>query len=191
MNHLKKLAALAFATLLAASAHAIPYINGSVGFTGNYTATNEILNTAGNQFNITSTSVGASTGDLSGATSPLSFLTPINADNDNLVGNQLWSVTVGTNKFFFLVTTSITTTYLDNQVSFSGLGTMTDDDGLFLETQGEWQLGFGRSGTGTNASFTWQSTTAALGHGVPDGGSTVLLLGGALLSVALLRRKML
>ena len=175
------------------SALAVP-ITGSIGFTGTYTQNG---GTSGNLATATSMSidtVGVDTadGNLTGATSPLSFATPIgvNANSTDLIGDQLWSVTVGADTFTFAVLTEAQV-YGGNlpgplgntkQINLQGTGIMSDGAGPLDDTAGTWQLSFGVSGT----SFTWQSTSAA---NVPDGGATAMLLGVGLVAIGALRRK--
>jgi hypothetical protein len=182
---------LATAGLMSLTASAVP-ITGSIGFTGTYTqngGTLGILNTA-TSMSITGVGVDTSSGSLAGATAPLSFITPIDVNPNGplpaLTGATLWSVTVGGEVFTFTIN-SATQVYSDaSQINIQGSGIMNDSGaaiGLDLEaTAGTFQLGFGRSGT----AFTWQSTSAA---NVPDGGTTVILLGAALAGLTLVRRR--
>jgi hypothetical protein len=72
----------------------------------------------------------------------------------------------------------------------SGLGTayITGLGVEKLETSGLWSF----SAQSLNlATFTFSSTTSVPTQGVPDGGATVALLGGAFLGLGLIRRKLL
>ena len=144
-------------------------INGSVGFTGLYTqngGTSGQLNTA-TSMSITSVLVLSSTGDLTGATAPLTFASPVgvNGNAPSLVGSQLWSVTVGTDVYTFTVGTETQTLTSASQINLAGTGTLYRNGGD--ATGGAWQLGFGNNG----ASFTWQSTTAS----TPEPASMLLI----------------
>lgn len=166
---------------------AVP-ITGSIGFTGNYVqvgGSSSDLGTA-TSMNITTVfiSAPATTGDLSGATLN-SFATPIgvNGNAPSLIGNQLWSVDVGLTTYTFQVTTLVETLGADHTtLTLAGKGILSNGTPAD-DTAGTWTLGFGASG----AAFTWNSTSA---NAVPDGGTTVMLLGGTLTGLGLLRKKL-
>ena len=172
---------LAVAGLTTITARAVPIV-GSIGFTGQYTAnglTGSDLSTA-TSMSINSVSVDTSSGDLAGATSPLSFASPIGVNGNGPAIGQLWSVTVGSDVYVFNVTSSNQVFTSPQTLVLQGLGTMTG--GMKDATVGTWQLSFGVSGQ----SFTWQSTSA----NVPDGGFTVSMFGLALVGCAGIRRKL-
>jgi hypothetical protein len=190
-NILKYLASVAVALGMVSAVHAIP-INGSIGFTGSYTQNG---GTAGNlatatSFTIINTVLNPivvfdSTGDLAGAGAPITFASPIgvNGNPPSLIGLQLWSATKGLITYSLLVSTEAQTFTSGVQLNLAGTGTLRDGTAAD-NTPGVWQIGFGVSGS----SFTWQSTSAT--QGVPDGGTTVMLLGAALSGLGLLRRKL-
>jgi protein with PEP-CTERM/exosortase system signal len=188
MKMLKSLGlSLAAAGLLAAIAHAVP-IQGSIGFGGVY---NQVGGTQGNLTTATSMTIPAATvdiqsrtGDLATEAAPFTFVgsVGVNGNAPSLVGNNLWTVTVGARTFSLLVATSVQTFTSAVQLNLAGTGTMSDGAGGLDDTSGVWQIGFGVSGS----SFTWQSTTGT----VPDGGTTVMLLGAALAGLTLVRRKL-
>jgi hypothetical protein len=66
-----------------------------------------------------------------------------------------------------------------------GTGLITDGNAAD-NTTGTWQLGFGVSGD----SFQWQSTAAADVANVPDSGSTAMLLGSAICSLCVFKKKL-
>ncbi len=191
-NKLKVLSVLvagvAATTLVCQQAQATP-INGTISFGGAYTASGASyvsgdLTTA-QQVAITSLGVVTSSGDLAGAGSA-TFVTPIgvNGNSPSVVGVQLWSVVVSGVEYVFNVTTETQTVDLSTQLSFTGFGNVSELIGgnLVDTTAGVWQLGFGTSG-----AFSWQANS---GTGVPDGGTTVMLLGAALSGICLLRKKL-
>jgi len=191
------MACAAMALGLAATVQAAQ-INGSIGFTGAYTQND---GTPGNLLTSTSMHIGAVaitpgsvTGDLLGG-SINGFPSTIyvnggiaaNFPNIGSTGNELWAVFTGSKQYSFWVTSetqdSLSTT---TQLNLSGIGYFSD--GIAADnTYGTWQLGFGQSGTPPIASFTFQTTSAT---NVPDGGTTVALLGAALSGLALIRRKL-
>jgi VPDSG-CTERM motif len=173
--------AAAVATLVGFSASATP-ITGSIGFGGTYTQNGGIqgdLSTA-TSMSINTVNIQNVTGSFVGATSP-SFATPILV-NPGTGLTQLWQVLVGALTYTFNVTSESQTFTSGTQLNLAGNGVISDN--LGDSANGVWQLGFGVSGD----SFTWQSTSAA---NVPDGGTTVALLGGALAGLGLLKRKFL
>ena len=186
MNMKNKWLAMAgvVASMAVTTAQAIP-ISGSIGFTGAFTANGETtpgdLSTA-TSMTINSVLVATTTGDLVGAVNPV-FISPIgvNGNPPVLVGAQLWSVQViPSDTYTFDVATSLQTFTSPGQINLAGSGIMYRNGGD--ATAGTWQLGFGRTG----ASFTWQSTS---GTNVPDGGTTVLLLGFAFSALGVLRKQ--
>ncbi len=182
-NFVKYMACAAVALGLAAAVHATP-IKGSIGFTGTYT---QVGGTAGNLASATSMTIDtfgvtSATLDLAGAGAPMTFVSSVGVNGNPPTIGQLWSVTVGPTLYTFAVTSEAQTFTSGIQLNLAGNGTISDgipaDD-----TAGTWQLGFGVTG----ASFTWQSTSGA---NIPDGGTTVMLLGAALSGLALIRRKL-
>jgi hypothetical protein len=175
---------LAAAGLMTFTAQAVQIV-GSIGFTGLYSqngGTPGLLNTA-TSMDIDTVVVGFADGHLTGAGAPVSFLTPIavNVGANALAGSQLWSVTVGANTFTLVVSTSVQTFTSADQLNLSGTGVLSDGAGPLDNTPGQWQLGFGRTGN----AFTWQSTSAS----VPEGGTTLILLGSALIGLLGIARK--
>ena len=184
-NKFVKLAvAVAAFAVTTASLQATPIV-GSVGFTGTYTQNGGTLGdlTTATSFSINNVLILSATGQFAGATTP-TFASPISVNPANsLIPNvQLWSVVVGSTTYKFLVSTETESLDTATQLNLTGSGVMTDGNAAD-NTAGTWQLGFGVSG----ASFTWQATTA---NSVPDGGTTVLLLGAALSGLALVKRKL-
>jgi hypothetical protein len=205
-NMIKYLASTALAVGIVGTVQAIP-ITGSIGFNGAYT---QVDGTAGNlltstKLQITESTLAVTPGTPTGtfaigtAGAPMSFagtgLVAVNGAGSSTVSpspmiTQLWSVTVGSKVFNMTVLTEFEPFKSSTQINLTGTGTIHDasTSGTLLDdTAGTWQLGFGVSGTPPTASFTWQSTSAA---GVPDGGTTVMLLGAALSGLAMLRRKL-
>jgi hypothetical protein len=185
-NTFKLLVATAMAVGLAATVQAVP-ISGSIGFTGAFSQTGGTIGdlATATSFSITSASINSALGDLAGATLN-SFASPIGVNGNPPVIGQLWSVDVGGTTYTFNVTSETQTLTSTTQINLAGNGTMSN--GINDDTAGTWQLGFGVSGQGAIASFTWQSTSAT---NVPDGGMTVMLLGAALSGLGLIRKKFL
>lgn len=97
--------------------------------------------------------------------------------------SPLWSVTFGGTTFTFNLTSS--TIQVRNSVALYVTGTGTVTGTGFQATPGTWSFSPSNRPDG-QGRFSWAGST---GTGVPDGGTTVALLGGALLGLAGLRRK--
>jgi hypothetical protein len=184
MKNSLKLASIAAAVAFAAVAQANPIV-GSVGFNGHFTsdATTAGDLTTATTMTITGIDSVTGTGDLSGATAPYSFLTPIGVNaGPSIVNSQLWSVTVGGSTFTLKVDSESQVLTSAATIVLQGSGTLSDGAGPLEDTAGTWQVSFGASGD----SFTWQGTSAA---NVPDGGMTAILLGVGISGLAMIRRK--
>jgi len=163
-------------------------INGDIGFTGTYTqngGTLDHLDTA-TSMSINTVSVQTAHGDLAGATGP-SFISPIgvNGNGPFLVGNTLWTVTVGTDTYSFMVSTATQNFTTAAQLNLVGTGIVSTTKPGFDPTPGEWQLGFGATGD----SFTWQSTAAAVPEPTTCLAGALMLLPFAASTIRSLRRK--
>jgi VPDSG-CTERM motif len=189
-NFIKYLTAAGLAIGIVGTVQAIPIV-GSVGFNGSFTQDG----TAGDLTTATHLTIinpvvtpGTATMNFVGAGAPVSFASPIGVNGSLLpMIGQLWSVTVGLKTYTMTVSTELETQKTAIQLGLAGTGIMHDLSGALSDTAGVWQVGFGVSGTPPTASFTWQSTSSA---SIPDGGTTVMLLGAALSGLALLRRKL-
>jgi hypothetical protein len=158
-------------------------ITGSVGFTGTYTQNGGTFGdlTTANSMTINTTTIGTTSGSFVGATL-VSFASPINV-NPATGLTTLWSVLVGSTTYKFTSTSESQNLTTPTGLHLLGTGVITDGNAADTTT-GTWQLGFGVSGD----SFQWQSTAAA-NKVVPDSGSTSMLLGAALSSLCLFKKK--
>jgi hypothetical protein len=164
------------------AAHATP-ITGSIGFTGSYLqngGTQGDLTTA-TSMSIISSSIGFTSGNFIGATL-LNFKTPISVNPVVALGT-LWQVLVGAKTYTFTSTSASQNLTTPTGLHILGTGTISDGNAANT-TAGTFQLGFGVSGD----AFQWQSTGTSTGA-VPEGGSTVMLLGASLTSLCFFRRK--
>ncbi len=162
---------------------AIP-ITGSIGFTGTYTqngGTHGNLETA-TSMTINTVGVGTTSGSFVGAIDP-TFASPI-AVNPAAGLGRLWTVLVGGLTYTFDATSESENLDTTTALHLTGTGTMGDGNAADAAA-GTWQLGFGVTGD----SFEWQSTAGANATGVPDGGSTAMLLGAGFCGIGLLKRK--
>ena len=163
---------------------AVP-ITGSIGFTGTYTqngGTRGNLSTA-TSMTVNTIGVGTTSGSFIGAIDP-TFAASISVNPAVGVG-RLWTVKVGSITYTFDSTSE--SENLDTPTGLHLIGTGSMADGTPADTDtGTWQLGFGVSGD----SFEWQSTASPdAPTGVPDGGSTAMLLGAGCFGIGLLKRK--
>jgi hypothetical protein len=183
----------AFVALSATTAAFALQISGSIGFTGSYTASNPADLTALNTLTFGTTTVnGVHDGAFSGiaggtvATTPVSLTVnqAANAVSINPGGAAIWSV-----GGFSLVLSSIFenpgNTY--DSIVIKGVGTISGN--AYEATNGTWIGTFNSAGT----NFTFSASATAIpsnpGPGVPDGGSTSILVGISLLTLGYLRRR--
>jgi hypothetical protein len=99
----------------------------------------------------------------------------------------LWSLTIGTTVASFDATTVTSlwdTTVGGGEWVITGRG-MASITG-FTDTPGTWTVNLSDSG---NRSIAFDATADANPRGVPDGGSTMTLLGGAIMGLSMLARK--
>ena len=158
-------------------------INGSVGFAGTYTQNGSAGNlTTATLLTITSQTILSSQNDFSGATLG-SFAGSYNVNPATPPVTTLFTLTKGTTTYTFTVTSETQTADSANTISLSGAGTVSDGNSAD-NTPGTWQINFGA----TDAAFTFQSTAGTAT--VPDGGSTLMLIGAGLSGLGLLRRKL-
>lgn len=109
----------------------------------------------------------------------------------------LWTVTdvgVGGTGFtysFDLLNIS-TSTQSGQQLFLAGSGTLRSTNATLDPTPGSWTYNINSGdGSPTSGVFSFQSNNVAMGQQVPDGGSTLMLLGGSfLVTILAFRRKM-
>lgn len=176
----------------AASLQADP-ITGTTGFTGSFTPANSDLTTSADVITINTAALnGVPTGSFVGGvltsfSSPITLNNPINPT----FGQPLWVITVGSHVYSFVSTTDTTILKTADINTIVGTGTVTDS--LDHDTAaGTYNLSFNVSHAGDLATFTWNGTSGSTTPPttVPDGGTTVMLLGSALAGLGLIRRKL-
>lgn len=103
--------------------------------------------------------------------------------------NPLWTFVSGGNTYSFDLSVLHKDFASPTGLLLSGLGTARiSGPGLEkLDTPGLWNFSAQTQGLST---FTFSSTTTVPPPGVPDGGTSVVLLGGSLLGLGLIRRKL-
>ena len=187
-NNWIKIAGAAVAALaVTASLHAAP-ITGGVAIGGDYTsdATGGNLMTATTITTIpgTFTASDLSGTFASGTITDITFASPITVNPaGNLVPNKvLWTLKIGTTTYTFTVNSETQTVDVPTDLSLTGAGTFSDNAGD-ASVAGTYTLGF----TATGGTFSFSGDNQV---NVPDGGTTAMLLGGALMGLGLLKRKL-
>ena len=176
------------AVALTANAHAA-FITGAVNFLGGAV----LQNSSGASTTNLATAAGVKSWiaprvlDGSGSFSSLMPNTPVTFTapwvfNPSTAVTPLWTV----NGFTFNLASSFLAVQNSGFLSIGGTGTVSGPG--FEATPGTWF--FSTQGTASDdQSFSWSSSTVANANRVPDGSSTLVLLGTALLGMQGLRRK--
>lgn len=153
-------------------------ITGGISFAGGYTPDDSDL-TLATRVTFGPTVVLDSNGDFT-----LPIFTPV-AMADYLEwepsftvspSNPLWSV----GDFSFDLTSLAVTAESSTSITLNGLGVVKHAD--FDDTDGNWVATFNTSGN----TFSWSASSSS----VPDGGTSITLLGMALIGTGLLRRRL-
>jgi hypothetical protein len=187
----KFLVAAALMASLSMTAQALPSITGAISLSGSVLSDNADL-TAATTFSFSGVTVGAASGTTySGiptgpVLSPSVTMNPITFRPSPIYPvTPLWDFTyLGQDYRFALGVFAVTSSDV-NDITLKGLGVLRVP-GLFADTDASWILTAQTLGGVT--SFTFSSSNAALA--VPDGGTTVLLLGAALTGLALIKRRL-
>jgi hypothetical protein len=174
------------AASLSVAAQANP-ITGTINFDGSATSDNPnfLLATEFTSFSSVTVVSGASGtyGGVAGGTAVSMpnalFFSPV-----TVPVSPLWTFTIGATTYDFNLT-SMTVSYESaTQIDLSGSGTLQVTG--YTDTPGQWELS--ANNVGGAAEFGFTSSNVA--SGVPDGGTTVLLLGAALAGLWLLQRRL-
>jgi hypothetical protein len=171
---------------LSMSVQAIP-ITGQIDLTGTATADNSDF-LAAHEFTSFSgvtvgglpsgTYAGVADGQAVSMPSPVVF-----APTPNLPVSPLWTFTIGATTYDFNLTSLSVGPISANSIQLDGSGTLQVTG--YTDTPGSWILNASSYGSDT---FTFESSNTAAG--VPDGGTTVLLLGASLTGLALIKRRL-
>jgi hypothetical protein len=173
------------AAILAAPGAQANQITGSIGFDGSGVTINSVILATATSFSISSPAVNTTTGVYNAVPSgdsnvtfngfvfspPVSSITP------------LWTFTVGTTVYSFDATTVSSTfnSALDSwEMGGAGIAMITGFD----DTPGTWNVNLSETGD----SFVFDSSAGSVAS-VPDGGSTLMMLGSALLVLGVSGRK--
>ncbi|MBC8000966.1 MAG: VPDSG-CTERM sorting domain-containing protein [Opitutaceae bacterium] len=179
---------------LTLSTQAIPTsISGDISFHGTATMNGLGFNTATAFTSFTEVTVGAAstaTGDYAGTQDANVTMTPFSWSPSSAPVLPLWTFVSGGKTYSF----DLTTLHLDFASStgllLSGIGIAHISGGGSekIDTEGYWDFS---AQTLNSATFTFSSANKVPvpGTSVPDGGTTVALLGGSLFGLAFFKRK--
>jgi hypothetical protein len=180
-------AALCAVVLAAPSARANP-INGSIVFGAADVTVNNANLADATVFDLTGVFTTTGSGAYSSPSVPM--FTTVTFDNfafnpttPGETITPLWTFDVGKDVYSFNATSITTAVFVGNEWVIGGLGDAFATG--YSETPGKWTVNLSQSG----ATFGFDST-AATGTAVPDGGSTVALLGSAFMGLGAFGRKM-
>lgn len=180
---IKFLIAAAVMASLSMTAQAIP-ITGQISLSGSASSDNSDLTVATTLSNFTGVVVGGvPSGTYAGlAGTAVSMPNPVIFRPITVPINKLWTFTVGATTYDFILNTmSIGAGNDANDLTLKGTGTLEVTG--FDSTAGNWTLTAQTYGA---TAFTFSSSNVA----VPDGGTTVLLLGAALSALGLIKRRL-
>jgi len=170
-------------------------IAGSISFSGTSTIDSTSFVTATKFTSFQDVSVGAESalsGDYVGTSGAVVTVTPFiwNPPTASTPLNPLWTFVSGGKTYAFDLSVLHVDYVSPTGLLLSGLGTahITGPGVDKLDTSGHWNFS---AQTLDLATFTFSSTTTVPPPGVPEGGPTVAMLGGALLGLGLIRRKQL
>jgi hypothetical protein len=191
----KKFTSLILAmTGLALNLQAVPTsITGAISFSGTSTMDTTSFVTATRFTSFQNVFVGASSalsGDYVGTSGATVTMAPFIWDPPTASTpiNPLWSFVSGGNTYSFDLSVMHEDFASPTGLLLSGLGIahITGPGLEKLDTFGQWNFSAQTLGL---ATFTFSSTTSLPPPAVPDGGSSVVLMGGSLLGLGLIRRK--
>jgi hypothetical protein len=167
-------------------------ISGSISFSGTTTIDTTSFVTATMFKSFQSITVGAPaalSGDYTGTSGAAVTMTPFIwvPPTASTPLNPLWTFVSGGNTYSFDLSVLHEDYASPTGLLLSGLGTahITGPGLSKLDTTGNWDLS---AQTLNLATFTFSSTTT-IPSSIPDGGSTVVLLGGSLIGLGFIGRK--
>lgn len=194
MKLTKTLVALLATTALTLGSARAVQITGDIDFAGQAFFNTNSLATATQVVNFRSSGgvnnhadVTDATGDFATTISmgDLASFPSLYQFNPSAPASPLWTV----GGFTFNLTSSSVALQTSKFLIIEGVGTITGPPG-FDSTPGTWAFTSQQSNGANRVSFSFSANNTAVPGHVPDGGSTVALLGAALTGVAALRRKL-
>jgi hypothetical protein len=192
MKRIKTLLAVAAATAFTLGSAFAAQITGDIDFAGqaffdtNSLATaTQVTNFRSSDGTNNSADVTQANGDFSAiATGTKASFPNAYTFNPSSPTSPLWTV----GGFTFNLTSSTVEFQSSKALFITGTGFLTGNG--FDETPGVWAFSSQQADGSNQDSFSFSANTAAQPGQVPDGGSTVALLGAALVGVAAIRRKL-
>jgi VPDSG-CTERM motif len=163
------------------SSQAIP-ITGSIGLFGSYTLDTGDLGTATAFTSFPLVGASSGTGTYTGVNSFGVTMAPFTFNPFSGSVMPLWTFTVGTTTYSFDLTSLTLDTQNSSTLILNGSG-MLHVTG-YDDTAGDWVFTANQSSGLLKGAFTFSSSNGS----VPDGGTTVMLLGCALAVLGLARR---
>lgn len=167
-------------------AQAIPVqINGAISFQGGFSLNGSDFLGASmfSGFNHVTVLTGSTSGNYSGTDGTSVTFKPFTFSPPDTSVSPLWSFMVGGTSYTFDATSVSVPFKTATLLSIEGAG-LAHIDG-FTDTPGTWNITANQLG---GATFSFSSSTFVVGKPVPDGGTTLIMLGGGLLVLALIRR---
>lgn len=189
LKNLRATAAGALVCGLATVAQAIPVqINGAISFQGGFSLNGSDFLGASmfSGFNNVTVVNGSTSGDYSGADGTSVTFMPFTFSPPDTSVSPLWSFMVGGTAYTFDASSVAVPFKTATVLSIEGAGVAHIDG--FTDTPGTWNITANQLG---GATFSFSSSAFVVdppSSQVPDGGVTLIMLGGGLLALAAVRR---
>ena len=163
-------------------------IIGSIDMNGTATLNSTLLGSATSVAFFTGVTVGGSpTGTFAGTFGSSVTWKGFSWPSSVLVPT-LWTFTFGTTTYSFDLANVSVSSQSNSFLNLMGSGTLHATG--FDDTPGSWSFTISNPGGGPHANFDFTFANSQTATGVPDGGTTVALMGIAFVGLELLRRKL-
>jgi hypothetical protein len=162
-------------------------ITGTVRMAGAVTLNDTSLATADNTASFGVVFVTTGDGSYTGTAGSLVTWKNFGWNPSTAPVNDLWKFSYLGNDYTFDLASITSVSQNVNDLLVKGTGTVEISGGFYTPTIADWSFSITDTSGGTSGSFVFgfsDSNTA-----VPDGGTTVMLLGAALSTLGLIRRK--
>ncbi|MBC8094496.1 MAG: hypothetical protein H7Y43_01670 [Akkermansiaceae bacterium] len=183
----KYLLAAATAALLTISSVQAVQITGTIRMAGSVTLNTTDLSTADNTTAFGVVFVTTGDGSYTGTAGNLVTWKNFGWNPSTAPVNDLWKFTYLGNAYTFDLANITSVSQSVTDLVVKGKGTVEISGGFYDPTFADWSFSITDTSGGTSGSFVFgfsDSNTA-----IPDGGTTVMLLGAALSTLGLIRRK--
>jgi len=175
--------------ILCQQSQAVP-ITGSVNMAGSVTLDDTDLDLATEASSFGTSFVTSGSGAYAGTVlSSVSWTVPFSWNPPNTPIDDLWTFVSGARTYTFDLSTITIVSQDSSFLNLTGTGTLqiSGVGPVYDDTFGTFAFTIADTDTAATATFGFSSSNTAL----PDGGTTMLLLGSALLGIGALRRKLL